>query len=155
MPRGTCVWSGVGVLYRSWHRCCVWRAGVVGTSLHPRGLQWYWVGVRAVCRTIRFFHSNLGIACLHGACFVHSGVVMEPILVSVKGNCKASGCKETLHNRCKSLGKAHIWVWRSGVHKFPDLHCFIIIIILYYTRTLEPRKQRLYAKQKACLWVKT
>ncbi|MCJ8748396.1 hypothetical protein PDJAM_G00164290 [Pangasius djambal] len=34
------------------------------------------VEVRALCRTLEFFHSNLHTPCLHGARFVHRGVVM-------------------------------------------------------------------------------
>ncbi|MCI4395832.1 hypothetical protein PGIGA_G00196580 [Pangasianodon gigas] len=34
------------------------------------------VEVRALCRTLEFFHSNLHTPCLHGARFVHRGIVM-------------------------------------------------------------------------------
>ncbi|MCI4389338.1 hypothetical protein PGIGA_G00096810 [Pangasianodon gigas] len=34
------------------------------------------VEVRALCRTLEFFHSNLNTPCLHGARFVHRGIVM-------------------------------------------------------------------------------
>ncbi|MCJ8736196.1 hypothetical protein PDJAM_G00256040 [Pangasius djambal] len=34
------------------------------------------VEVRALCRTLEFFHSNLHTPCLHGARFVHSDIVM-------------------------------------------------------------------------------
>ncbi|MCI4381499.1 hypothetical protein PGIGA_G00252490 [Pangasianodon gigas] len=34
------------------------------------------VEVRALCRTLEFFHSNLHTPCLHGAGFVHRGIVM-------------------------------------------------------------------------------
>ncbi|MCJ8749453.1 hypothetical protein PDJAM_G00176530 [Pangasius djambal] len=39
------------------------------------------VEVRALCRTLEFFHSNLHTPCLHGARFVHRGIVMleQPI----------------------------------------------------------------------------
>ncbi|MCJ8741355.1 hypothetical protein PDJAM_G00069720 [Pangasius djambal] len=35
------------------------------------------VEVRALCRTLEFFHSNLHTPCLHGARFVHRGIVMQ------------------------------------------------------------------------------
>ncbi|MCI4377832.1 hypothetical protein PGIGA_G00208400 [Pangasianodon gigas] len=45
------------------------------------------VEVRALCRTLEFFHSNLNTPCLHGARFVHRGIVMlEQVWASVKGN---------------------------------------------------------------------
>ncbi|MCI4376965.1 hypothetical protein PGIGA_G00197790 [Pangasianodon gigas] len=34
------------------------------------------VEVRPLCRTLEFFHSNLHTSCLHGARFVHRGIVM-------------------------------------------------------------------------------
>ncbi|MCJ8730323.1 hypothetical protein PDJAM_G00183060 [Pangasius djambal] len=34
------------------------------------------VEVRALCRTLEFFHSSLGKPCLHGARFVHRGIAM-------------------------------------------------------------------------------
>ncbi|MCJ8737963.1 hypothetical protein PDJAM_G00030110 [Pangasius djambal] len=34
------------------------------------------VEVRALCRTLEFFHSSLHTPCLHGARFVHRGIVM-------------------------------------------------------------------------------
>ncbi|MCI4392257.1 hypothetical protein PGIGA_G00144020, partial [Pangasianodon gigas] len=34
------------------------------------------VEVRALYRTLEFFHSNLHTPCLHGARFVHRGIVM-------------------------------------------------------------------------------
>ncbi|MCI4392233.1 hypothetical protein PGIGA_G00143630 [Pangasianodon gigas] len=34
------------------------------------------VEVRTLCRTLEFFHSNLHTPCLHGARFVHRGIVM-------------------------------------------------------------------------------
>ncbi|MCI4386200.1 hypothetical protein PGIGA_G00059530 [Pangasianodon gigas] len=34
------------------------------------------VEVRALCRTLEFFHSNLHTPCLHGARFVHRGIAM-------------------------------------------------------------------------------
>lgn len=58
---------------------------------------------RALCRTFKFFHSNLGSSCLHEAHFLHTGfVVLEQdwtfFFFFVKGNCKATACKDILHN---------------------------------------------------------
>ncbi|MCJ8749759.1 hypothetical protein PDJAM_G00179970 [Pangasius djambal] len=39
--------------------------------------------VRALCRTLEFFHSNLHTPCLHGARFVHRGIVMLEQLPAV------------------------------------------------------------------------
>ena len=35
-----------------------------------------WVAVRALCRPVKFFHTNLDKTFLYGPCFVHRGIVM-------------------------------------------------------------------------------
>ncbi|MCJ8739726.1 hypothetical protein PDJAM_G00050400 [Pangasius djambal] len=55
----------------------------MGDSFMPKGSVFQFipkvfsgVEVRALCRTLEFFHSNLHTPCLHGARFVHRGIVM-------------------------------------------------------------------------------
>ncbi|MCJ8738048.1 hypothetical protein PDJAM_G00031240 [Pangasius djambal] len=67
-----CLWK---LSTRCWSVAGGWRSGVQSVfQFIPKVFSG--VEVRALCRTLEFFHSNLHTPCLHGARFVHRGVVM-------------------------------------------------------------------------------
>lgn len=75
--------------------------------------------VRALCRTLEFFHTNLGKPCLHGSRFVHRALScwnrLGPFHSSKKENLKATAYKVNLVNGVLSI----LWQqFREGTHEW-------------------------------------
>ncbi|MCJ8748244.1 hypothetical protein PDJAM_G00162700, partial [Pangasius djambal] len=73
---GICVHSATRALVRSGADVGMSRMSGVQSVFQFIPKVFSGVEVRALCRTLEFFHSNLHTPCLHGARFVHRGIVM-------------------------------------------------------------------------------
>lgn len=66
----------------------------LSVPVNPKGVQ-----VKALCRTLDFFHSSLSEPSLHVACFFYRGLVtLGQVTFIVKGNCKHASYKGILYN---------------------------------------------------------
>jgi hypothetical protein len=54
----------------------VGRLGLVRVTIHPKGVGVDGVEVRALCRPVKFFHTDINKPFLYGPRFVHGGIVM-------------------------------------------------------------------------------
>jgi hypothetical protein len=66
-----------------------------GAPIHPKGVE-----VRALCRTVKFFHTHLDKPFLYGPRFVHDGAIV--MLKQVKGLPQTAATKLDVQNRIES-----------------------------------------------------